>query len=134
MSKLAAAVLVPTLTLCMAIPAYAANSKAPPPPPPKPAALDVTMTVVPLNADIEKTVAQTITLPVPGAAAQKPATAAKPAAQQRDKSGIKNVEKTRAAALRETAEAQREAAEAAKEARKDSHNSSTPDNDTPPLR
>lgn len=133
MLKFSGACLVPALMICLAMPAYAGNGKTPPSPPPKPAALDVTMTVVPLNADIEKTVAQTITIPVPSAAgAQKPATMAKPAAKRQDKSGIKNIEKTRAAALRETTEAHREAAEAAKEARKDSHNSSTPDNDTPP--
>lgn len=120
------------LALCLNVNAFAGN--APAPPPPKAARLDVTMTVVPLNADIEKTVAQTINIPVPGVipATQKPAATAKHAAPRQDKAGIKSLEHTRASAIRESAKAQREAAEAAKEARKDSSNSGAPDNDTPP--
>ena len=117
-----------------------ADNGSPPTPPPK-TKLDVTMNVVPLNADIEKTVVQIITLPVITPADElhkkesKTKTAQVPSAtQQMSKSRINAIEKTHAAVIRETTGARREAAEAAKEARKDSNNSSAPDNDTPPFR
>jgi hypothetical protein len=132
------------LLLLTAVAAKADNNLTSPAPPPAPAPkskLDVTMNVVPLNADIEKTVVQTITLPVNIPAAEIPEQGSKAkkdkvpsATQQSSKSGIDTIEKTRESVLRETTKAQREAEEAVKEARKDSNNSSAPDNDTPPFR
>jgi len=131
--------LVATLLLVAAVPAHAGNSSASPPaPPPKPT-LDVTMNVVSLNADIEKTVVQIITVPVntPATELLKPASKVRSLphtpAHQPVQAGIQSIENARASVLRQTAEARREAAEAAKEARKDRSNSSAPDNDTPPF-
>lgn len=130
--------LVATLLLVAAVPTHAGNGSASPAPPSKPT-LDVTMNVVSLNADIEKTVVQTITVPVntPATELLKPASKVRSLphnpARQPVQSGVKSVENARASVLRQTAEARREAAEAAKEARKDRSNSSAPDNDTPPF-
>ncbi|HVC29167.1 MAG TPA: hypothetical protein VNF48_06400 [Gammaproteobacteria bacterium] len=128
------------MLLFTAVVADADNGSAPRKTPPK-SNLDVTMNVVPLNSDIEKTVVQTITLPViiPTAELHKQGSKAKAgavpsAAKETSKSGVDSIENTRASVLRQTAEAQREAAETAKEARKDLNNSSAPDNDTPPFR
>ncbi|HVA55902.1 MAG TPA: hypothetical protein VNI53_08945 [Gammaproteobacteria bacterium] len=131
--------IVATMLLLTAVAADANNSSALPKTPPK-SNLDVTMNVVPLNSDIEKTVVQTITLPIitPTNKLHKQNSKAKAGAvpsatQQPSKSGIDSIENTRASVLRQTAEARHEAAETTKEARKDSNNSSAPDNDTPPL-
>ena len=130
--------LVATLLLVAAAPAHAGNSSAPPAPSPKPT-LDVTMNVVPLNADIEKTVVQTITVPAntPATELLKPASKVRlipnTPAHQPVQAGVQSVENERELVLRQTAEARREAAEAAKEAHKDRNNSSAPDNDTPPF-
>jgi len=127
------------MLLLTAVAADADNGSAPPKTPPK-SNLDVTMNVVPLNSDIEKTVVQIITLPIITHATElhkqnskAKAGAVPPTTQQPSESGIDSIENTHESVMRETAEAQREAAETAKEARKDSNNSSAPDNDAPPF-
>jgi hypothetical protein len=125
-----------SLLLLAAMDARAADDSAPPAPPPK-SALDVTMNVVPLNADIEKTVVQTITVPVnahPGVLSkQSPKHPGTPTAvPQSAQSTVKATEKVQVSVSRDTAEARRQAEEAAREARKDRNNSSASDNGTPP--
>lgn len=131
------------LTVCAAIPllfasacVYAADtvSKAKGP-------LDVTMDIVPLNADVEKSVVQNITVPeslrpavaprkvpVPSAGAASRTTVGRPDGSVKHAT----TEEIHDLAARQAAQARREAAEAAAEARKDRNNSSAPDNDEPP--
>jgi len=121
------------LLLFTAVPAHAANGPASQSPPQK-STLDVTMNVVPLTSDIEKTVVQTIILPVNTRAVKlpEPSSKARSSRQATVPSDGKPADSARDSVLRQTVEARREAAEAAKEARKDRDNSSTPDNDAPP--
>jgi len=118
--------------------AYAGNDTTPPAATtPK---LDVTMNVVPLDADIEKTVVQTITLPLQAVPrkdlsrqAPKAPSGASAVAQQPARMTVKAVDVIREPNARQAAEARRQAAEAAAEARKDRNNSSAPGNGpTPP--
>jgi hypothetical protein len=128
--------MIAPLLLVAGASAYAGNS--PPPAAPANPPLDVTMRVVPLNADIEKSVVQTIVVPmnVPAAkfnwtSPRAGATAGKSPAAPR----VPNITVGgQARALRQASEARREAAEAAKEARKDRDNSSTKEhNPTSPV-
>lgn len=110
---------------------------APPPssPPPDRKLLEVTLTVVTPDQDINRAVAQTIILAAPhGVAAgiQPVVVAGKSSPDHSGKPAVKTAKKTRASLLRarrETAEAEAEAAEAKSEAREDAHNSTTPDSD-----
>lgn len=120
--------------LAITLPVYAGND-APPPAP----QLDVTMNVVPLNSNIEKSVAHTIVLPLKQPVTRLPEKAAQgkhaqPARQsnanQSRVSGGKSDEASRESILREAAEAREEASEAAKEAQKDRDNSGAEDNDS----
>ncbi len=109
---------------------------APPPSSPSPdrKLLEVTLTVVTPDQDINRTVAQTITLAAPHgvAAGIQPVVAGKSSPGHSGKPAVKTAKKTRESLLRarrETAEAKAEAAEAKSEAREDAHNSTTPDSD-----
>ncbi len=109
---------------------------APPPasPPPDRKLLEVTLTVVTPDQDINRTVAQTITLAAPHGVADgiRPVVAGKSSPAHSGKPAVKTAKKTRESLLqarRETAEAKAEAAEAKSEAREDAHNSTTPDSD-----
>lgn len=103
------------------------------------APLDVTMDIVPLNADVEKSVVQNITVPPtprpvapPKQASRQPAAAHAAATRPAGAAKPGDADEMRESAARQAAEARHEAAEAAAEARKDRNNSSTPDNDGPP--
>ena len=121
--------------LAIALPVYAGNDAAPPAPP----QLDVTMNVVPLNSNIEKSVAHTIVLPlkkpdtklpVQSAQGKQAASAKHPAANPPAASDDKTDAASRKSILHEAAEAREEATEAAKEAQKDRDNSGAEDNDS----
>ena len=125
--------LIAAVLLAIALPAFAGNN-APPPP-----QLDVTMKVVPLNANIEKSVSHKIELPLKNPVDQLPKQSAPakqtpPArhdsAKRSAPSGGKSDDASRESILREAAEARQEATEAAKEAQKDRDNSGAEDNDS----
>lgn len=115
-----------------------AGTGAPPPAAPANSPLDVTMRVVPLNADIEKSVVQTIVVPMNVSAAKLNRTLPRAGATAGKSPEAPRVPDFivggRARAMRQAAAVRRAAADAAKEASKDRDNSSTKEhNPTPPV-
>ena len=129
--------IIAPLLLVAGASAYAGNG-APPPAVPANPPLDVTMRVVSLNADIEKSVVQTIVVPMNVSAAKLNRTlpaAGATAGKSSAKSHVPNfIVGAQARAMRQAAEVRRAAAETAKEANKDRDNSSTKEhNPIPPV-
>ena len=129
--------MIAPLLLVAGASAYAGNS-APAPAAPANPRLDVTMRVVPLNADIEKSVVQTIVVPMNVPAAKRNGTLPVAGATGGKAQAAPRVPNFtvggQTGALRQAEEIRRAAAAAAKEARKDRDNSSTKEhNPTSPV-